>query len=99
MLASHYTPFLMFKREQRDAEEEQELDISTINVYDFSARFGVTIPSLEKNRDYKFRLYLSALSRWDSYRKAYYIYPEENYSSADNYTGSGGFGCCVNDLG
>jgi len=99
MLTSHYTPFLMFKREQRVADEEQELDASAINVYDFSAKFGVTIPSLEKNRDYKFRLYLSSLARWDSYTKAYYIYPEENYSSDDNYVGSGGFGYCVNDIG
>lgn len=98
-LTYRYTPFLMWKREQRIADEEQELDSSTINVYDFSARFGVTIPALEKNRDYKFRLILIDLARWHSYRKAYYIYPEENYSSADNYTGDNGFGCCVNDLG
>lgn len=98
LLTSHYVPNLMFKREARVADEEQELDASTVNVYDFSVKLGAIIPSLEKNRDYKFKLSLTGVARWHSFTKAYGEHPEENYSSANNYVGEDGFGCCVNDL-
>jgi len=78
-----YHPNFLFKHGNRIADDEQSLDTSPINVYDFDFGTGIGLTNVQKNTSYYFLCGINdyGVKRW--YR--WQIYPTaENYSSADD---------------